>query len=113
MALLGNAAYRIGSEYLVFVNFRDGVRDAAMFKARNDDELSRMIVDLADEYEVPVGESDFEITRKGREVAVAGHYNKPVEILPRLERSWPFSWDVNVTSSYVVPAFPQRPKNRR
>ena len=53
-ALLANAAYRIGSEYLTYIKFRDAIRDAAMFKATDDVELRKKIMDLSDEYDVPL-----------------------------------------------------------
>lgn len=110
VALLGNAVYRIGSEYLTFVNFRDGVRDAAMFKSRNDDELSALIMELAGEFDVPLKEGDFKIVRREPQVNVSGHYEKPIEIAPGFRRAWPFSWNVDVTASYIVPPFKPRPK---
>ena len=61
VALLANAAYRIGSEYLTYVKFRDAVRDAAMFKAKNDDELTARIMDLAAQYDVPLDEDNIAI----------------------------------------------------
>jgi len=47
-ALLANAAYRIGSEYLTYIKFRDAIRDAAMFKATDDVELRKKIMDLSE-----------------------------------------------------------------
>ena len=38
-ALLANAVYRVGSAYLTHIKFRDAIREAAMFKARDDNEL--------------------------------------------------------------------------
>lgn len=110
VALLGNAVYRIGSEYITYVNFRDSVRDAAMFKARTDDELSRLIMELAAEHEVPLSETDLEIERSEREVNVRGSYRKPIEVAPTVIYPWPFAWDIRATVSYVVPPFTPRPK---
>lgn len=110
VALLGNAAYRIGSEYLTYINFRDGVRDAAMFKARTDEELSRLVMELAEEYDVPLDESDLEIERGERDVNVKGRYTKPIEVVPSFVYPWPFSWDIDATVSYVIPPFTPRPK---
>ena len=36
VALLANAAYRVGLEYLTYVKFRDAVRDAATYKTKDD-----------------------------------------------------------------------------
>lgn len=110
VALLGNAAYRIGSEYLTYINFRDAVRDAAMFKARTDDELSQLVMALAEEYEIPLAEDELRIERGEREVTVQGSYRKPIEVAPKFVYDWPFSWDIRATVSYVVPPFAPRPE---
>ncbi|MGC4085671.1 MAG: hypothetical protein QM736_26980 [Vicinamibacterales bacterium] len=49
VALVANAAYHIGSEYLTYVKFRDAIRDAAMFKAKTDADLLGRILNLAGE----------------------------------------------------------------
>lgn len=111
-ALLANAAYRVGLEYLTYINFRDAVRDAAMFKARNDDELRGLIVELASDYDVPQEESAFDIQREERRVVIAGNYEKPIEIVPTYFYPWQFSWTIDATVSMVVPPFTPRPRPR-
>ena len=70
-ALLANAAYRIGSEYLTYIKFRDAIRDAAMFKATDDVELRKKIMDLSDEYDVPLVDEALIIHREERHVVIA------------------------------------------
>lgn len=112
VVLLGNAAYRIGSEHLTYIEFRDDVRDAAMFKAHNDDELSREIMGLASQYDLPLMESEISLTRRDHRVLVKGSYDKPIEVVPTFFYPWHFSWSIDATVSPVVPPFTPRPKSR-
>lgn len=111
-ALLGNAAYRVGSEYLTYFKFRDAVRDAAMFKARNDVELSAQIMELASDYDVPLEEADLSITREERQVQVDGSYDKVIEVVPTIFYTWHFSWSTDATVSIIIPPYKPRPKPR-
>jgi hypothetical protein len=96
VALLANAVYHIGSEYLTYIKFRDAIRDAAMFKAKNDTELMARIVDLAAQYEVPLDQENLTIEREDRRVNVDGWYDKPIEIVPNYEYPWHFGLSLEV-----------------
>lgn len=102
VALLANAAYHVGSEYLTYIKFRDAIRDAAMFKAKNDTELMARIVELAAQYEVPLQEENVTIERVERKVNVEGWYDKPIEIVPNYHYPWHFGLSLEV----VTPAIP-------
>lgn len=112
VGLLVNAAYRVGTEYLTYIRFRDAVRDAAMFKAKNDDELYRRIMELANEYDLPLAQSAVDVRRTERRVSIEGRYEKPIEIVPTFFYPWPFSWAIDATVSIVVPPFTPRPTPR-
>jgi hypothetical protein len=106
VALLANAAYHIGSEYLTYVRFRDAIRDAAMFKAKNDADLTARIIDLAGQYEVPLDEENLSISREERRVSIDGWYDKPIEIVPNYEYPWHFGLELEVVApptSVVTP----------
>jgi hypothetical protein len=102
VALLANAAYHVGSEYLTYIKFRDAIRDAAMFKAKNDTELMARIVELAAQYEVPLQEENVTIERVERKVNVEGWYDKPIEVVPNYQYPWHFGLSLEV----VTPAIP-------
>jgi hypothetical protein len=102
-ALLANALYHIGSEYLTFVRFRDAVRATAMYRARDDDDLRRRVVALASQYDVPLAGADLAIARQANVVSVSGSYHKPIEILPQYPVSWPFDLSLEVPVSTAVP----------
>lgn len=108
-ALLANAAYRVGSEYLNHIRFRDAIRDAAMFKARNDDELRQRIMDLSAQFDIPLLEEAIAIHRDERRVSLQGHYAKAIEVVPTLTYPWPFTWSMDVVTSTLLPP-PSRPK---
>jgi hypothetical protein len=103
VALLANAAYHIGSEYLTYIKFRDAIRDAAMFKAKTDSELMARIVELAGQYEVPLQEENVTIEREERKVSVEGWYDKPIEVVPNYEYPWHFGLSLEV----VTPGIPR------
>ena len=107
-ALLTNAAYQVGSEYLNYIKFRDAIRDAAMFKTRTDDELRRRIMDLSSEYDIPLTDDDVTIQREDRHVSIQGSYKKPIEVVPSLEYPWPFTWSIDAMTSTTVPLIPAR-----
>ena len=106
-ALLAHAGYQVGLEYLNYIRFRDAIRDAAMFKARTDDELRRRIMNLASEYDIPVSEEEVTIEREDRHVLVSGSYKKPIEVVPGVEYPWPFNWSIDAMLSTTVPIAPR------
>lgn len=107
-ALLANAAFRIGSEYLTHIKFRDAVRDAATYKATTDDDLRRRIVQLADQYGVPQSDQELDIRREGRQVMVKGQYDKEIEIAPSYPYAWHFAWELDVTQPATLPYVPRK-----
>jgi hypothetical protein len=109
-ALVANAVYRVGAEYLTYIKFRDAVRDAAMFKAKTDDDLRARIMVLAGEYDIPLSEDTVSIERENRLVTVDAPYQKSIEVLPRYTVDWPFdvSVEVQVSSGVMLPGAPPR-----
>ena len=107
-ALLANAAFRIGTEYLVHYKFRDSVREAAMFRARNNEELGQRVMEMAAIYDVPLAADGFTTRRDGREAVVTGSYTKPIEIVPGFPYQWKFDFDIQafVNSVPLLPGAP-------
>jgi hypothetical protein len=101
VALLANAAYHIGTEYLTYIKFRDAIRDAAMFKAKSDSELLARIVELAGQYDVPLQEENVTIEREERKVSVEGWYDKPIEVVPDYEYPWHFGLSLEVLTQGI------------
>ena len=107
-ALVANAGYRVGSEYLTHIKFRDAVRDAAMFKAKDDEELRHRIMDLSSEYGIPLSDEDLTIQREDRHVFIQGSYKKSIEVVPRVLYPWPFRWEIDAMTSTTVPLIPPK-----
>jgi hypothetical protein len=108
VALLANAAYRIGMEYLTYVKFRDAVRDAATYKTNDDDDLRKRIMDLAGDYDIPLSQDAVTIRREDRQVMVDGSYHKPIEIVPTFRYDWPFTWSIQAMTPATVPLVPRK-----
>ncbi len=73
-----------------------------MFKAKNDAELMTRIVELANQYEVPLEEENVSIEREERRVSVEGWYDKPIEVVPNYEYPWHFSLSLEVLTPTVL-----------
>jgi hypothetical protein len=106
VALLANAAYHIGSEYLTYVKFEDAIRDTAIFKAKDDAELTARIMSLAEQYEVPLDQDNLVVERQGRSVSISGWYDKPIEVFPNYRYPWHFGLSLDVVSQ--TPGVPAR-----
>jgi hypothetical protein len=113
-ALIANAVFRIGTEYIVHYTFRDLVREAAMFQAKNEDELRERVVEIADANNVPQNAESFTVQKSGRQYVISGSYTKQIEVAPRFPVDWKFNWDVEAytTDMPLLPGAPT-PKARR
>jgi hypothetical protein len=109
-ALLANAAFRIGTEYFVHYQFRDSVREAAMFRARNDEELGQRVMEIAATYNLPLAPDSFTLRRDAREALVQGSYVKTIEVVPGFPYDWRFDFQIQAFVNNVppLPGAPQR-----
>jgi hypothetical protein len=109
-ALIANAIYRVGSEYLTFIKFRDSVRQAAIYKASSNQDLRSRVGVLAEEYDVPLDLDEVEIERDNRLIKLHAAYRKPIELLPRYAVQWPFevSLEVEADAGTLLPGAPPR-----
>jgi hypothetical protein len=107
-ALLANAAFRIGTQYLVHYNFRDSVREAAMFQAKTDEELRQRVLEIAAAYNVPQTEDGFTVKRDARTAFVQGSYTKKIEIVPTFVYDWKFDWSIDAFLN-TAPLLPGAP----
>jgi len=108
VALLANAAYRVGLEYLTYIKFRDAVRDAATYKTNDDDDLRKKIMELAGDYDIPLTSDAVTIHREDRQVMVDGSYHKPIEVVPTFQYQWPFTWSIEVLTPANAPLVPRK-----
>jgi hypothetical protein len=93
-ALLANAAFKLGTEYVTHYKFRDSVREAAMYRAGSDDELRQRVLETAASYGIPLKEDAFTISRDSGQAFIRGSYTKPIELVPGFPYSWRFDWEI-------------------
>ena len=98
-ALIANAAFRLGTEYLTHYKFRDSVREAAMYRAGSDDELRQRVMETAASYSIPLKEDGFTIRRDSGQAFIQGSYTKPIELVPGFPYSWRFDWEIEAIVS--------------
>jgi hypothetical protein len=111
LAVILNAAFRVGGEYVAYYQFRDTIREAAMFTARTDDELGQAVMDSATTFDVPLEPDGFTMRRDGREALVTGSYTKSIELFPGYKYPWKFPFTIQAYVNTIPPlaGAPPRP----
>ncbi len=88
--LIAHAAVRAGTVWLHYQNFKDGVRETALFAGTKTDEvLKDHVMQLAQENSVPLDPDDVTIDRGGS-LTIRASYVEMVEFLPGYRRPWQF-----------------------
>jgi hypothetical protein len=93
-AAVANAVVRIGSAYIVHVQFRDSVRQE-ISRGGSDEELQQRVLDVAAAYDIPLEPEAFQVGREQRQAYAEGHYVKPIMVLPGVPVRWTFSWEID------------------
>jgi hypothetical protein len=99
VALLANAAWRLGTEYLTHYRFADSVQEAAIDSGQSDAQLRQVVLELAAKFDVPLTDEALTIRTEDRHRYINGVYVKPITILPGYDRDWSFTLAVE---SYVI-----------
>ena len=99
-ALVLNATWRIGSEYLKDYEFKDETREAAMLEGQSEEELRQRVLELAQKYDAPLNDEDLTISVEQRHVLVSAAYQKAIQVVPGFEYPWKFAWTAD---AYVLP----------
>ena len=107
-ALIANAAFRLGTEYVTHYKFRDSVREVATFRAGSDDELRQRVAETAASYSIPLKEDGFTIRRDSGQAVVQGSYTKPIELVPGFPYAWRFNWEIEAIVN-DIPLLPGAP----
>ncbi len=96
VALLANAAWRVGSAYASYYKFKDAVHETTLYGPdKTDAQLRTRIAELAREYDLAIAEDSFTISRQMNHTVVDGTFVQPVEVLPRYKYPWTFTWHVD------------------
>jgi hypothetical protein len=94
-ALIANAAWRVGSEYITEFKFKDAVREAAIYDGRGDLDLRQHIAGIGIQFDVPVDPDALKIAHTEGRITVDGEYEKPIELIPGHPYTWNFPWSVD------------------
>jgi hypothetical protein len=96
VVLLANAVWRIGSAYASYYRFQDAVHENMLYGPdKTDEQLNTRILELAQEYELPITDESFTLRRQNNHTIVDGRFVQPVEVFPGYKYPWPFSWHVD------------------
>jgi hypothetical protein len=91
LLIAGLIAYKMVPVKVKSADLRDTVKDYAKSAGQfKDGEIRKAILEKAETLELPVGEENIEIDRKGNEINVAVEYTVPVEF-PGYTYEWHFS----------------------
>jgi hypothetical protein len=93
-AVIANVGVRLGSAYLVHVQFRDTVRQE-ITRVADERELQQRVLDVAEAFEVPQDAEAFTVRREPREVFAEGEYEKRIMVVPGFSFPWTFAWEIN------------------
>jgi hypothetical protein len=89
--LVVHAGVRGGMVWMRYQNFKDGVREAALFSGtKTDDVLREQVMQLAQQNEIPLDPDAMTIDRSGGSVTIKASYVAMVEWLPGYRRPWAF-----------------------
>ena len=99
VALLANASWRLGMEYLTHYRFADSVQEAAIDSGQTDAQLRQHVLELAAKYDVPLADEALTIRTADRRRYINGTYIKPITLLPGYNRNWSFTLGIE---SYVI-----------
>jgi hypothetical protein len=95
-ALIANATWRIGTEYLSYYKFKDSVREFTQHRAsKNESQIRDRIMELAGQYDIPLGDQSLTITHVNNHTVVDGSYVKPIDVVPTFRYNWPFQFHID------------------
>jgi hypothetical protein len=100
-ALIANAAWHVMSAYMSYWKFKDAVTQTTQFgNDKSVPTLKNRILQLATDYDLPIDENDFTVTRSRESLhtVVDGSYTRDVELVPGYSRPWPFPFHVDTFS---------------
>lgn len=111
-AVIVNAAYRAGSTYLKYYQFKDETAQMILFgQAETLPDLKRQIVGEAMKRDVPLEEDDVMVTREGTRTLAEVSYTENVEVFPRY--LYPVNFSFSAEAYGVAGATGARPSAAR
>ena len=99
VALVANAAWHLMTAYTSYYKFKDAVQQTTQFgNDKSLDQLRTRILNLANDYDLPLGEDDFTVRRETLHTIVEGAYVKTIDLLPGYSRPWRFEFHTDTFS---------------
>jgi hypothetical protein len=110
-ALLVNAAYRGGSVFLKYYQFKDEIQQMILFgQAEPVGQLTRQILGEATKREVPLDEDGVTVSREGTRTVAEVAYTDSVELFPSF--IYPVDFSFSAEAYGVAGATGARPRRR-
>ena len=107
LVLIANALYRFVPPYLASQQFKDDVRDVALFSNRAPDAvLIDKVVQRAEERGVPIGRDDVEVRHDQRNIYIDVSWVQDIPFAPFYTRPWEFN--VHAEAIELLTAAPGR-----
>lgn len=107
LLLIANALYQFVPPYLHYQQFKDDLRDVALFSNRAPDAtLIDQVLKKADERGVPVERDDIEIRHDTRNIYIDVAWSQVIDFAPFYSRPWDFT--VHVEAIEILAAQPGR-----
>jgi hypothetical protein len=102
VALLANAAWRVGNAYASYYRFTDAVQQTAHYRGdKSDAQVHDRVFALASQHDIAVTDDTLTIHREDNRTIVEGAYTQPIEFVPGLVYNWPFA--VHIDTAIVDP----------
>jgi hypothetical protein len=99
--LIVHGVWRAGEVFMVYYEFRDGVRQTAQFAGdRTTDELRIRVLEIAKDLQVPLVPTDVAVRRDREHVFIDASYRSDIELLPNYHHPWDFK--VNIDAWTIV-----------
>jgi len=88
---LAYASVNVGRVYIRYQQFKDAVRETALFAGnKTDEQLTARVMELAQRDSVPLDPEYVHIERVADRVTITASYVEIIKLLPGYERPWQF-----------------------
>jgi hypothetical protein len=88
---LAYATFNVGTVYIRYQQFKDAVRETALFAGnKSDEQLTARVMELAQRDNVPLDPAYVHIERLSDRVTITASYVEIIKVLPGYERQWQF-----------------------
>ena len=88
---LAYATFNVGAVYIRYQQFKDAVREVALFAGnKTDEQLKARVMELAERDNVPLDPEYVRVDRVADRVTITASYVETIKVLPGYERQWQF-----------------------